>query len=257
MPFESNQNFQLSSMISIEEFFYRKDEIVTPHSNLWGDFNLSLNGTLELKVADQTYLSPPSYGLWIPPQTEHCCTAVDDQLTHYICIRIHPDLCRSLAQETKTLNIRPFLRQTIEEILDQQKQGIPSHTYYAHLLQLLLDQIQNSSCYEHYLPQSNHPILKPILQDLSDPMYFAKSLHEILNTFQITERHALRLCQEQLKLPLSEWRNRAKVIYAISLLQRGYSVKKIGLELGYQHSSSFIEFFKRYTGQTPAQVRNT
>lgn len=257
MQFESNQNFQLNSMISIEEFFYRKDEIVTPHSNLWGDFNLSLNGTLELKVADQTYLSPPSYGLWIPPQTEHCCTAVDDQLTHYICIRIHPDLCEALAQETKTLNIRPFLRQTIEEILDQQKQGIPSNRYYEHLLQLLLDQIQNSSCYEHYLPQSNHPILKPILQDLSNPTYFAKSLHEILNTFQITERHALRLCQEQLKLPLSEWRNRAKVIYAISLLQRGYSVKKIGLELGYQHSSSFIEFFKRYTGQTPAQVRNT
>lgn len=256
MQFESNQNFQLNSMISIEEFFYRKDEIVTPHSNLWGDFNLSLNGTLELKVADQTYLSPPSYGLWIPPQTEHCCTAVDDQLTHYICIRIHPDLCEALAQETKTLNIRPFLRQTIEEILDQQKQGIPSHSYYEHLLQLLLDQIQNSSCYEHYLPQSNHPILKPILQDLSNPTYFAKSLHEILNAFQITERHALRLCQEQLKLPLSEWRNRAKVIYAISLLQRGYSVKKIGLELGYQHSSSFIEFFKRYTGQTPAQVRN-
>ncbi|EPH9810664.1 AraC family transcriptional regulator, partial [Acinetobacter baumannii] len=26
--------------------------------------------------------------------------------------------------------------------------------------------------------------------------------------------------------------------------------------LGYQHSSSFIEFFKRYTGQTPVQIRN-
>lgn len=257
MPFKLNHNLQFDTMISVEEFFYKKDDVVTPHSNLWGDFNLSLNGTLELKVADQTYLSPPSYGLWIPPQTEHCCTALDDQRTHYICIRIHPDLCQSLPQTTKTLNIRPFFRQTIEEILDQQKQNIPSHTYYQHLLQLLLDQIQNSSCYEHYLPQSEHPILKPILQDLSNPIFFAKSLHEVLNTFQITERHALRLCQEQLKLPLSEWRNRAKIIYAISLLQRGYSVKKIGLELGYQHSSSFIEFFKRYTGQTPAQVRNT
>lgn len=257
MHFELNQNTQLHSMISVEEFFYRKDDVVTPHSNLWGDFNVSLNGTLELKVADQIYLSPPSYGLWIPPQTEHCCTALDDQLTHYICIRIHPDLCQPFAQTTKTLNIRPFLRQTIEEILDQKKQNIPSNTYYEHLLQLLLDQIQNSSCYEHYLPQSDHPILKPILQGLSDPIYFAKSLSEILNTFQITERHALRLCQEQLKLPLSEWRNRAKVIYATSLLQRDFSVKKIGLELGYQHSSSFIEFFKRYTGQTPTQIRNT
>lgn len=256
MPFESNQNFKLAHMIMVEEFFYQKDDVVTPHSNLWGDFNLSLNGTLELMVKDQIYLSPPSYGLWIPPHTEHCCTALEEQLTHYICIRIHPNLCKNLAQETKTLNVRPFLRQTLEEILEQQQLGIPSQNYHLHLLQLLLDQIQNSACYNHYLPQSNHPILKPILQELSNPLYFNQSLSEILKSFQITERHALRLSQEHLKLALSEWRNRAKIIHAISLIQKDYSVKKIGLELGYQHSSSFIEFFKRYTGQTPAQMRN-
>lgn len=245
-----------SALISVEEFFYQKHDVVTPHSNLWGDFNLSLNGTLELNVAEQTYLSPPSYGLWIPPQTEHCCTAVDDQLTHYICISIHPQLCQSLSQSTKTLSIRPFLRHTIEEVLEQQKQGIPSSPYYQHLLELLVDQIQNSVCYEHYLPQTNHPTLKPILEHLSDTTRFPQSLQEILDTFQITERHALRLSQEHLKLSLSEWRNRAKIIYAISLIQQGVSIKKISLDLGYQHTSSFIEFFKRYTHQTPAQMRN-
>ena len=78
MPFEPNLNFQLDCMIMVEEFFYQKDDVVTPHSNLWGDFNLSLNGTLELMVQDQIYLSPPSYGLWIPPHTEHCCTALEE-----------------------------------------------------------------------------------------------------------------------------------------------------------------------------------
>lgn len=256
MPIHADQMLPLSNMISVEEFFYQKDEVVTPHSNLWGDFNLSLNGTLELKILDQTYISPPSFGLWIPPQTEHCCTALDEQLTHYICIRVHPELCKTLPTDTKTLNIRPFLRHTLEEILEQQKQKIPTPEYYEHLLQLLLDQIQNSSCYEHYLPQSNHLILRPILQQLSRPSLFNQSLSEILTSFQITERHALRLSQEHLNLSLSEWRNRAKIVHAISLIQRGYSIKKIGLELGYQHSSSFIEFFKRYTGQTPAQMKN-
>jgi AraC-like DNA-binding protein len=120
----------------------------------------------------------------------------------------------------------------------------------------LVDQIQNSPCYEHYLPQTNHPILKPILEQLSDTQQFNRGLQEILDSFQITERHALRLSQDSLKLSLSEWRNRAKIIHAISLIQQGFSVKKISLELGYQHTSSFIEFFKRYTQQTPAQMRN-
>ena len=244
-----------TNLISVEEFFYQKHDVVTPHSNLWGDFNLSLNGTLELTIADQIYLSPPSYGLWIPPKTHHYCTAVDDQLTHYICIRIHPQLSSQLANKTQTLTVRPFLKQTIEEILEQQKQDIPSPQYHEHLLQLVVDQIQNSAYYEHYLPQSDHNILKPILECLSDTSLFDKSLQELLDRFQITERHALRLSQEQLKLSLSEWRNRAKIIYAISCIQQGQSIKKIGLDLGYQHSSSFIEFFKRYTGQTPAQMR--
>lgn len=245
-----------ADLISVEEFFYQKHDVITPHSNLWGDFNLSLNGTLELTIADEIYLSPPSYGLWIPPQTHHYCAGVNDQQTHYICIRIHPRLCSQLADKTRTLNVRPYLKQTIEEILDQQKQGIPIPQYYEHLLQLVVDQIQHSSCYEHYLPKSNHPILNPILDCLADTSRFHKSMQELLDPFQITERHALRLSQEQLQLSLSEWRNRAKIIYAISCIQEGQSIKKIGLDLGYQHSSSFIEFFKRYTGQTPAQMRN-
>ena len=245
-----------STLISIDEFFYQKHDVVTPHCNLWGDFNLSLNGTLELNVADQIYLSPPNYGLWIPPQTEHCCTAVNEHLTHYICIRIHPKLCQSFAQLTQTLNVRPFLRQTITEILEQQKQRCSDPEYHEQLLQLLFRQIQKSTHYQHYLPQSNHPILKPILDRLSETQHFHLSLQEILDQVQISERHALRLSQQQLQMSLSEWRNRSKIIYAISQIQQGVSIKKIGLELGYQHSSSFIEFFKRFTGQTPAQMRH-
>ena len=55
-------------------------------------------------------------------------------------------------------------------------------------------------------------------------------------------------------MSISEWRNRSKIIYAIMQLHHGQSIKKIGLELGYKQSSSFIEFFKRYTGQTPTQL---
>lgn len=54
---------------------------------------------------------------------------------------------------------------------------------------------------------------------------------------------------------LSEWRNRAKVVYAVAKIRQGDSVKRIALELGYHQSSSFIAFFKRYTGHTPVQLR--
>ena len=125
----------LNEWIEIEEFHYKKDDIVTPHSCLWGDFNFSLNGLLEFSINEQRYLSPPSYGIWIPPQTEHCSIALDQQVTHYICIRLHPQLCHQFSTRCQTLTVQPFLRQTVHEILMHQKSQHYVEHYHQHLLQ--------------------------------------------------------------------------------------------------------------------------
>lgn len=246
--------FQLSQWIEIEEFHYQKDDVVTPHSCLWGDFNFSLNGLLEFSIDQQRYLSPPSYGIWIPPQTEHCSIALDQQVTHYICIRLHPTLCKQFSKRCQTLTVQPFLRQTVHEILTHQKSKNYSANYQQHLLQVLLDQLTFAPCYDQYLPQSHHVVLEPILKQLANPLRFAETLQQVLAEFELSERHILRLSQRELSMSISEWRNRSKIIYAITQLHRGNSIKKISLELGYKQSSSFIEFFKRYTGQTPTQL---
>lgn len=245
----------IEQYIEVDDFFYQKDEIVAPHSSLWGDFNFSLNGILEYEIEEQIYLSPPNYGLWLPPQTAHTSIALDEQITHYVCIRIHPSLCGDFASCTKTLSIRPFLRHLVHEILEQKQKGSATMDY-RHLLQVLVDQLKAAPAYEHYLPQSNHVSLKPLLQQLSSPALFHKSLQQLLNNASMSERHLLRLSQQELQLSLSEWRNRAKILYAITQIRQGKTVKKLAYELGYQHSSSFIEFFKRYTEQTPAQLRD-
>jgi AraC-like DNA-binding protein len=94
------------------------------------------------------------------------------------------------------------------------------------------------------------------LQHLSNPELFHQNLQQLLHPIPFSERHLLRLSQQELQLSLLEWRNRAKIIYAITQLRQGKTIKKLAYELGYQHSSSFIEFFKRYTDQTPAQFRD-
>lgn len=265
----------LKPWIEIEEFHYQKDEIITQHSSLWGDFNFSLNGLLEFSIGAQKFLSPPNYGIWIPPHTAHCSTAIDAHSTHYICIRIHPQLCQQLSSTCKTLSIQPFFRHTVAELLRLKSStpnpAIPArsnslstqdltesiHIDYQHnLLSVLFNQIQQAPADDQYLPQTHHPSLHPILKQLAEPRRFKQSLQQILADFEVSERHILRLSQQQLQLPISEWRNRAKIIYAISELRQGRTIKQIGYDLGYQHSSSFIDFFKRYTGQTPAQMRD-
>jgi len=141
----------------------------------------------------------------------------------------------------------------VKELLHDQYS--PDSIEYQRLLQVLFDQMLAANCYDHYLPQTTHPTLAPILDKLGQAQLFNSSLQQILQSFQISERHALRLSQQELQLSLSEWRNRAKIVYAIGQIQQGTAIKRIALDLGYQHSSSFIEFFKRYTGQTPLQMK--
>lgn len=240
--------------IEVHEFLYQKDDVVSPHTSLWGDFNFSLNGTLEFDIEGKYYLSPPSYGLWLPPRTEHQSLPVEHKI-HYICIRIHPKFGQFLGKSCRCFSIEPFFRALVVQILEQQKQAAKPE-YLEHLLQVLFDQLKQAPAHSHYLPQSSHPILVPILEKLSDPELFNLSLQQVLHNFSVSDRHLLRLSQQELQLSLSEWRNRAKIIFAIHRIRQGMTIKQLAFALGYHHSSSFIEFFKRYTGQTPIQLKN-
>lgn len=101
------EQFPFLNGIEVHEFLYQKDDVVSPHSSLWGDFNFSLNGTLEFDIEGQYYLSPPSYGLWLPPRTEHQSLPVEHEI-HYICIRLHPRYGQALGLSCRCFSIEPF-----------------------------------------------------------------------------------------------------------------------------------------------------
>lgn len=251
---------QIENKIEIEQFYYQQNEVIQSHCSLWGDFNLSLNGLLEFQVGDAKFLSPPNYAIWIPPHTEHRSLALDHAITHYICIRIHPSLCQNFSHQCKTITTTHFFQQCLTEYLKQQNNVQADAdlklNYKKHLLEIIFDQLCMATTHDHYLPQSHLAILERILEQLKCPTRFQQSLAQILSEFDISERHCARLSQQHLGMSLAEWRNRAKIIFAIAALQQGQGVKKIAYDLGYQHSSSFIAFFKRYTAKTPVEFRN-
>ena len=57
MKFDGTQQFPFLTGIEVHEFLYQKNDVVSPHSSLWGDFNFSLNGTLEFDIEGDQSLS--------------------------------------------------------------------------------------------------------------------------------------------------------------------------------------------------------
>lgn len=47
------------------------------------------------------------------------------------------------------------------------------------------------------------------------------------------------------------WRRQVRLMKAIELLVEGWSVKEVAAEVGYRHSSAFVELFRQTLGVTP------
>ena len=82
-----------------------------------------------------------------------------------------------------------------------------------------------------------------------------RTMAELARLANTTERTLMRRAQRDLGMPLSEWRQRLRILKAMPLLASGQTVEAVALELGYASASAFITMFRRLMQQTPAEFR--
>ena len=118
-----------------------------------------------------------------------------------------------------------------------------------------MDQLQHAELIGSYLPHTEHHALKQILDFLHAHPADQSTLESLAKRINMTERTLARLSQKELAMSLNEWRQRLKVMKAMSLLNEGRTVESIALDLGYANASAFINMFKRWMILTPDQFR--
>jgi AraC-like DNA-binding protein len=69
----------------------------------------------------------------------------------------------------------------------------------------------------------------------------------------MSRRAFTRAFADETGVSFSAWRNRARVQMALRLLSDGESVTRVGMQLGYASTSSFITMFRRLVGRSPAR----
>ena len=143
-------------------------------------------------------------------------------------------------------------------MLNHLQLNVPKPPYtqqYNKLLDVILDQLAIAPIAGSYLPDSNDPLLRRALIYLQENPANNCSLRELAEKIGTSERTLARKSQRDLAMPLSEWRQRLKVMCAITMLQTRMSVESIALELGYSSASAFIVMFKRLLNTTPDEYR--
>ncbi|WP_419178196.1 helix-turn-helix domain-containing protein [Pseudomonas plecoglossicida] len=82
-----------------------------------------------------------------------------------------------------------------------------------------------------------------------------RPLDEWASVVHSTERTLSRRCKRDLGMSFVEWRQRLRLVRALSMLEDGIPVQAVALELGYSSSSAFIAMFHRMIGSTPDEFR--
>ncbi|GAA4878845.1 helix-turn-helix transcriptional regulator [Ferrimonas pelagia] len=223
-----------------------------PHSHPWGQLNMVDSGVMELSVAGQQWLSPPQYGLWIPPDVVH--SSYSRQRVAYRALYFNRAWSQQLSGAPCMVKLSPLLRALVADLSGR---GIdsPSEASDRRIARVLFDQLQLAEPLPVYLPSSDDPLLSPILLALQHDPANDVSLATWAQRGHTTERTLARRFQRSLGLSFSDWRSRLRFLTSLSMLREGMAVKEVALELGYSTSSAFIAMFRRHSDNSPEAYR--
>lgn len=227
------------------------DSIYPVHGHAWGEFVYAFKGIMEVNIANIDYITPPPYGIWLPPNLQH--SGLNRTEVSHGTLYIHETLCEKLPKQAGIMLTTPLVSALLHQLKDHPKDITdPAHM---RLLYVLLDQLIDAELISTYLPHSNHSGLKQILGYLHQNPSDHSSLQQLAQISNMTERTLARLSQKELGMSLNEWRQRLKVMKAMSMLNEGKKIESIALDLGYANASAFINMFKRWMNLTPDQFR--
>jgi AraC-like DNA-binding protein len=232
--------------------YFAAGTIFPSQRQAYGKLLYPVSGILELNIEGVRYLSPPAYAIWIPPKSEHSSVARQD--IYYTVVYIEADLCTNLALAACTLELSAVIKAIAADFAER---GIahPISAEDLRMAHVVVDKVRLAPRYDNYLPSSDNAWVRHLLEAIQAAPDDRQSLADWARSLGTTERTLSRRFREHLGITFSEWRQRAKLVAAISLLEEDHSVQTISHKLGYSNASAFITMFRQLTGVSPTKMR--
>ncbi|MCK1791121.1 AraC family transcriptional regulator [Pseudomonas violetae] len=220
------------------------------HSHPWVQLSYAIQGVLEVQTSMGRFVAPPERAVWIPagmqhrvfssPRTEMRSLYLDCSVTQWAPPRCHvlgvSDLLREL--------IRAFSKIPVE----YEQDGA-----HGRLTQVLLDQLAVAPPIDLMLPLPQDLRLQQIYQSLQSHPEQQTTLAHWSQKFGVTEKTLSRLFLRDTGLTFRAWRQRLRLLKALTPLEQGERVTDVALACGYDSTSAFIAAFRQQFDETPGE----
>ena len=260
------------------------------HDHGWGQLIYASRGAIHVTAAGQAWLIPSARAVWVPPNTPHRLRMRG--ATTLRTINVPPERCEGLASAPLGLMVSPLLRELIKELV---RIGLESRAGRSDgaIVEALLVVLARAERLPLALRLPKDRRALRVAEAILACPGSSQTLDAIAMAGGATLRTMQRRFLEETGMPLSEWRQLARLISAAALLLDGRSVtdaalehdpillnRKSGsyhalalcfgehfnptrdpirsdnaLEAGYSSVSAFIHAFRGRLGQTPSSFR--
>lgn len=225
---------------------------LTPwHRHDWWQLTYALSGVLALETATGSFMAPPQRAIWIPPGTEHKATNASP--TEMRSLYIDVSLMGWAPPRCRVVSITPLARELIVATCalptDYDEQGAAGR-----LVAVLIDQLANLPEVAFNLPMPQDARLARICAALQASPDDQRAMTEWGRLAGLSERSLARLFMQQTGLSFGDWRQRLRLLLALTALERGERVTHVALDSGYSSPSAFIAAFRRNFGMTPLEM---
>lgn len=155
-----------------------------------------------------------------------------------------------LGDEVQVVNLTPLTRELLAHAVGIAPVGLDSPANGA-LITLLAEQLANEPRAPLHLALPADPVAREVATSImTDP---AIDLERRLRAANASRRTIERRFKSETLMSLGQWRRRARILAAVSMLAQGRSVTDTALTVGYASPSAFVSAFKSELGSPPRE----
>ena len=193
---------------------------------------------------------PPLGALWMPPGVGHEIGLRGALLMRTLSIA--PGLATQLPPEPFVFAVSPLLRAALLKYLILEG-AAPTTAPRRRLMAVIMDEIAAAGPAPWFLPLPRERRLSKITRALIKDPADSRRLEGFAQLAGTGPRTLARLFVAHTGLTFGAWRQRLRLLTAMTLLEAGTPVAAVATRTGFSSPSAFIAAFKRQTGRPPGR----
>jgi AraC-like DNA-binding protein len=209
------------------------------------------HGLMEVTTPAGRWLVPPQRAVWLPENVPHAILMLTNVKMRTLYIEsewIRPHAQALNLNHEFVVSVGPLLRGLVLTLFNSEAH--PERVELA--AKLVLFELVEATDSTTFIPMPSDVRARRIAElAMKDPKGL-RSFEDLAHEVGVSQRTATRLFSAETHLTFKKWRQRARMMAAISALSReGARIKQIAAQLGFSSTASFTASFHEIMGVTP------